>query len=578
MRVDPQEFKHQRCAIYTRKSVDQGLNQEFNSLETQRTICSAYITSQLHKNWYEIHTRYDDAGKSGATLERPALQHLLGDIELGLVDVVVVYKLDRITRTLIDFVRLMDLFKRYDVSFVSITQNFDTADSMGRLILNVLLTFAQFEREIIADRIRDKQRVLRQAGRWVSGSPPFGYRSRNRILQIDEEQAKAVRFIFERFVELGNYNAVLSECRQIGVRSHRWKAKSSGLIHGGKPMSLGVIYKMIANPVYAGFIRSDGELFSGLHKAIIGKALWEQAQKIRERLTRAPPPVNKLLADVLHDCFGRTMGVHYFRNPSGNSRGYYYSNQNAWGKRHKQDPLWARADALEDLVKATLKKLLSDKRLIRSGLMKLGRYEDNLDALSERSDLAACSVDDLKPRDLKAVIRSIFARLELSRDRLKAVVRWCEVERYLAWDGIGIYKIDEATSSRPTKTHLLDIACPSVCCAPRLRLPFEPRNTPEAKPVRGLFRLVRDARRAQALVDQHRAEPVSALAGRMHLTNNRFVQILQLNYLAPDIVTAILDGTQPPELTRTKLMQATLPLDWALQRRILGFPPRADAH
>src|SRR5574338_1090795 len=178
-----------RCAIYTRKSSGQGLERDFNSLEGQRSICSAYVTSQRHKGWLELAKHYDDGGYSGASLSRPQLQELLVDVEKGLVDVVVVYKIDRMTRTLLDFVRLVDFFERYGVVFVSITQNFDTADSMGRLVLNVLLTFAQLEREMASDRVRDKIRGIKQTGRWGGGTPPLGYDLRRHKLHINIHEA-----------------------------------------------------------------------------------------------------------------------------------------------------------------------------------------------------------------------------------------------------------------------------------------------------------------------------------------------------------------------------------------------------
>ena len=224
----------QRCAIYTRKSVETGLDQELNSLETQRVICSAFVTSQGHKGWVELPKRYDDAGRSGANLDRPELQALLADIEEGLVDIVIVYKLDRISRTLLDFVRLMDFFERYNIAFVSITQNFDTSDSLGRLILNVLLTFAQFEREIMVDRIRDKKRLVRQSGRWAGGGAPFGYSIRNHILHPVPSEVPKVRFLFETFAECGSYRALRKECLTQDSRDGGTRARERS-VKGWRP-------------------------------------------------------------------------------------------------------------------------------------------------------------------------------------------------------------------------------------------------------------------------------------------------------------------------------------------------------
>src|SRR3990170_8051949 len=196
------DVSRQRCAIYTRKSTDDRLDRDFNSLDSQRQVCSAYITSQQHKKWSELLTPYDDAAQSGSTIDRPALQQLMRDIENNRIDVIVIYKIDRLTRSLADFVRLMDLFDRYEVSFVSDTQSFDTSDSMGRLILNILLTFAQFEREMIADRIRDKAAAMRKMGKHTGGRPPYGYDVIDRRLVVNHTEAKKVRCIYQRFLEL----------------------------------------------------------------------------------------------------------------------------------------------------------------------------------------------------------------------------------------------------------------------------------------------------------------------------------------------------------------------------------------
>ena len=564
-----------RCAIYTRKSLDLGLDQEFNSLETQRTICSAYITSQRHKGWMELPSHYDDGGRSGATLDRPELQALLADIENGLIDIVIVYKLDRISRTLLDFVRLMDFFEQYGVAFISITQNFDTSDSMGRLILNVLLTFAQFEREIMADRIRDKARLLRQAGRWAGGMPPFGYAVKKRILRIVPAEAKAVRFMFDKFVELGNYSAVSRACKAAGIRGRACNRKDGKRTVGIAPSS-STLNSLLGNPVYIGFIRAGvgNELVAAAHEPLIEKDLWDRAQELRSKIhARRKRRRHKpdLLCKILFDCFGRLMTRHYScREDRFND--YYASIQNDWGRRHGQRALWVRADTLEPLIRAALQNLLSDKALVRSGLLKIGCVDRRMEQLTERTDSAARRIDELKPRDLKELIRSAFVRIELSRDRVKAVVRWREIERYLAWDGKGLFKANEECWNRCAETHLIDVPFSTT----RGRGKAPPRSAPVLpKPAPQLIKLIHDARKAQALQDSSPSQSASQLAKRVHRKDRHFERLLRLNYLAPDIITAILAGTQPAGLTRKALSRADLPLDWALQRRLLGFPPAA---
>lgn len=229
---NPSHEREVRCAIYTRKSVDPDLGQEFNSLESQRSICASYVASQRPNGWAEIPKHYDDAGQSGASLARPALQDLLSDVESGLIDVVIIYKLDRITRTLLDFVRLMDLFNHYGVSFVAVTQNFDTADSTGRLILNILLTFAQFEREIVSDRLKDKFTAMRQRGMFVGGNVPYGYDLADKKLVINPHEGEIVRWIFERYLKVKSFPKIACELAQMGVVRRSRISKRGHLVKG----------------------------------------------------------------------------------------------------------------------------------------------------------------------------------------------------------------------------------------------------------------------------------------------------------------------------------------------------------
>jgi DNA invertase Pin-like site-specific DNA recombinase len=565
----------QRCAVYTRKSIEHGLELEFNSLQAQRAICSAYITSQRHKGWVEIPTHYDDAARSGATLDRPELQSLLSDVEHGLVDVVVVYKLDRITRTLLDFVRLMDFFERYGVSFVSITQNFDTEDSMGRLILNVLLTFAQFEREILSDRIRDKHHVMRQSGRWPGGPCPLGYDVRKHVLQIKAPEADTIRLIFALFLELGTYEAVFRACVKMDVRGKRWRTRRGDWI-GGRPITKASIYHIIGNPVYIGKIRTGTELYQGLHKPIIDEQTWNQAQQLRrERAaeSRAGIPNFNVLTGLLFDCYGRSMSLNHRKLRSGVKYRYYVSNQNDLGRRQGVKHLRARAEPLEGLIVSAVKTLLLDKPAVRAGLLRLGYYDNRLDELAERSELAALRLGRLSQDKLRDVLRGVIVRIELSTMTVRLVLRWNGIARFLAWHGVARFDPDDETWQNCDKTELLELPLGAARSARKLYLPIEPRSgTAKASP--GLSRLIQEARHAQSLVDGNREATLCELAGRMRIKADRFSRILRLNYLAPDISTAILDGEHPKGLTRAKLIQVNLPLDWALQRDLLGFPAR----
>src|SRR5215470_8463533 len=274
------DASRRRCAIYTRKSSEEGLEQEFNSLAAQREACEAYIRSQQHEGWVLARTHYDDGGFSGGTIERPALQQLLADIRAGRIDIVVVYKVDRLTRSLADFARLVEIFDRQGVSFVSVTQQFNTTNSMGRLTLNVLLSFAQFEREVTGERIRDKIAASKKKGLWMGGSPPLGYRASDRALVIDPAEAETVRRIFALYREHGCVRRVKDTADRLGLRTKR-RTTANGAECGGAPFSRGHLYRILSNPIYTGRIAHKGQLYTGQQPALIDDETWTA---VRDRL------------------------------------------------------------------------------------------------------------------------------------------------------------------------------------------------------------------------------------------------------------------------------------------------------
>ncbi|MBE7183858.1 MAG: recombinase family protein [Methylobacterium mesophilicum] len=306
-----------RCAVYTRKSNEEGLDMEFNSLDAQREACEAYITSQRPEGWVLVPDRYDDGGVSGGTLERPALRRLLRDVEHGLVDVVVVYKIDRLSRSLSDFSKLVDLFDIHDVTFVSVTQSFNTTTSMGRLTLNILLSFAQFEREVIGERIRDKFAASRKKGMWMGGTVPMGYRVESRKLVIHAEEAAIVRSIFERFLAIGSATVLARMLNAEGMRRRN-----------GKPFDKGLLYKLLANRVYIGDAVHKGVSYPGEHKAIVTRELWDKVRSIvgespskRAGNTRRQTPA--LLRGIIFAPSGRAMTPVHTRKKGGRLYRYY---------------------------------------------------------------------------------------------------------------------------------------------------------------------------------------------------------------------------------------------------------------
>ena len=352
-----------RCAIYTRKSSEEGLEQDFNSLDAQHEACAAYIKSQASEGWKLVRNRYDDGGISGGTLERPSLQRLLADIAGGHIDIVVVYKVDRLTRSLLDFAKLVEAFDKAGTSFVSITQSFNTTTSMGRLTLNMLLSFAQFEREVTAERIRDKIAQSKARGMWMGGTPPIGYRPDGRSLAILEEDATIVRRIFSRYTELANVRLLADELDERGVRSPARNA-ATGRKYGDRPFSRGQLYKILSNPTYVARIDHGGRSHKANFAPIIEQAQWDKVQATlaaNMNGTRSPAPAEaSLLAGKLVDDRGVSMvAVHACK---GKVRYRYYVSRDLQqsGDAGSSKGWRLPARQIEPLVRARINALLND--------------------------------------------------------------------------------------------------------------------------------------------------------------------------------------------------------------------------
>jgi site-specific DNA recombinase len=567
-----------RCAIYTRKSVQQDPSHRFGSLEAQRAICCSYIASQQPRGWAEITKHYDDDGQSGGDLRRPALQELLSDIECGLVDTVVIYKLDRISRSLLDFVRLMDLLNQFGVSFVAVTQNFDTADSAGRLILNILLTFAQFEREIASDRLKDKFSSMRQRGMFVGGHPPFGYNLVDKKLVINVAEGKIIRWMFRRYMQVESYVTVARELKERGV-IRRDRTSKRGKHVQGRAICKASVWNMLGNPLYVGDVRNKGNCYPGLHEGIVSKALWEKVQKVRVRRTRARV-VEKyktdLLRDLMYDGYGRKMGVFRDHRYDKVAR-YYVSNQSDWGRRHGARRYRTKADPLEKLVVAAVANLLCDRERVRAMLLKVGIHDNRLSKLSSAGANIAKILECASAKHVQCALKVLIERIELSGTLISIVIRMPELPNILGWDGATLVSGDIEMWSRPHVTDVLEIPASTVSMKRELTLLMK-RNCidPSATPNRRLIGLLQKARSAQKVLDEREVWQVVEMAGRIGCHPKRFTRLVRLNYLAPDIVASIRDGTQPSALDCQTLMGADLPMDWSLQRRMLGFPDQPD--
>jgi DNA invertase Pin-like site-specific DNA recombinase len=571
--LDPQALR--RCAIYTRKSTNHLLDREMNSLVTQREMCAAYIASQRYRGWVEVPERYDDGGHSGSGLERPALSRLMHAIEAGEIDTLVVYKIDRLTRSLLDFVRLIELFDQRAISLVSVSQAFDTSDSMGRMILNVLLTFSQFERELIGERVRDSIRTRKRHGRVHGGLAPFGYDyAPTGGLEIVEQEAEMVRFMFSEFLRTERFTAAMTAVRDAGLRSTE-KLTKRGTKRGGRQICAGLVYNVLRNPIYVGEIRGHDRTYPGIHEPIITRQTWERAQAIAETRKRKTPHAkgtDHFLAGLLWDDLGRHMNleIDWHRGTA-----YYcYASSNAmWSQAEFRRAYRSNADRLENLVIAGVAAFLADRKALRAALKGLGLYGAALDPLVLMGSRAARRLEATPREQMEALFAALAMRIEVGEERLVVDLRTFELRRFLEWSGSGAFRARATDWPCSNARHALEIAACAVSAA-RWPVINVTRRDPAAtgKPDKRLVKLLRDARSARQLLEDRRDLTLEELAGVRGCRPGHFSRLVQLTYLAPDIVTAILDGTHPQGLTSTALRKVNLPMDWAIQRRLLGFP------
>ena len=410
-------------------------------------------------------------------------------------------------------------------------------------------------------------------GLWSGGRPPLGYDLVGKKLVVNEHEAPLVREIYEWFVEVGSYKAVQRRCRCAGVMTKTWITRH-GRIMEGTPISTASVRKILHNPAYAGYVCNNDDVYEGIQQPIVSRDLWERVRRLRAQrvLERKSSLPDQLLDGLLFDCFGRKMKIdRQFRRGRWNV--FYRSYQSEWGRTKGIKRLRANAPETEALILAAIKNLLTDTERVRSILLELGRHE--IDAAGKKGIQASRRLESLSHQQIRSVLRALVVRVELSRERLKIVVRSLEVERLLDWDGIGLFR-SGAVGGRAFQTFLLDLPCAGAIRLERhFRLPIEERRHNLAiAPNRSLVSLIREARIAQSLLDHHREATMSELAATMKRGQSFFVKLLRLNYLAPDIVMAIQDGDHRPDLTRKELTNANLPLDWALQRALLGFPEK----
>ncbi|WP_265587872.1 recombinase family protein [Sphingomicrobium arenosum] len=505
-----------RCAIYTRKSSEEGLDQQFNSLDAQREACEAYALSQAGEGWRVLPDRYNDGGFSGGNMERPGLQRLLGDIASGKVDVVIVYKIDRLTRSLPDFARIVERFDQKEVSFVSVTQAFNTTTSMGRLTLNVLLSFAQFEREVTGERIRDKIAASKAKGMWMGGVPPLGYDpplDSERVLRVNDTEAETVRLIFDRYLEIGSVQKLKAELDARGIRPKQRTSKRGNLI-GGDRFSRTALFHLLKNPIYIGKIVHKDELFKGRHRSIVDGKIFSAAQKMlaskaqqRKRRTKQASP----LAGKLFLADGKRLSPTH--------------SVGASGRRYKYYAVIGEPAAASGPKRVSASSI---ERFVMGATSRAGISATDPFSVIRKVILHRDRTDIFLPAELRPAVLQCLGQHECVVDENETLLRW----------------------SIPT--------CWSAKA--NIRAAGHPSPQPDVN-------LVEALRKANAWLhyDAQGRPMIKALpAGRYDR------RILRLAFLAPDIQQAILDGTQSPKLTLEALIRTAPPLEWGAQRKMLA--------
>ncbi len=559
-----------KCAIYTRKSTDEGLEKEFNTLEAQREAGENYVLSQKHQGWELVPDHYDDGGFSGGSMNRPALKQLLEDVKSGKVNMIVVYKIDRLTRSLMDFSKMVDLFEKHGCSFVSVTQNFNTADSMGRLMLNVLLSFAQFEREISGERIRDKIAASKKKGMWMGGKLPYGYNREEKKLVINPDEAKVVKEIFGLFLSMKAVPIVVQEVNNKGYLFH------------GRPANYEMIRNILQNRVYCGLIHHKGEYYKGLHKAIIDNETFERAQEVfahpvsrRRKVPRFMTTTENqaLLKGLLYCGCCHTKMITTFTRKQNFYRWYYISS---WAKKNGRKLCqlpYIPMNMLDDLVlniigpviksPALLQELANQTKLVNkefgetevfNALNDVGILYQYMSGLQKRELIEKMiKTIIIEPTKLHIVWTQMAVELMNKKQKSRLVKNIFSPDNPVTEYPVDFYK----------KRGKLEIHLPED---PKEMIYIPKKRNPD----KYLMKAVAAGFHYRQCLEKN-GWTIVELANHERLDRAYIGRLIQLTYLAPDIIDAILHGTQPTKLTPHKLIRADIPPIWEDQRKMFGF-------
>jgi site-specific DNA recombinase len=558
-------MKKTRCAIYTRKSSEDGLEQEFNSLDAQREACAAYITSQKIEGWVLVPDAYDDGGLSGGSLERPGLQRLLADIRSGKVDRIVVYKIDRLTRSLADFAKIVDILDAAGASFVSVTQSFNTATSMGRLTLNMLLSFAQFEREVTAERIRDKITASKKKGLWMGGNVPLGYEPDGRSLKIKEPDAQVIRTIYDLYKKHGAVREVKVQADRLGLKT-AIRTLSSGRVKGGTPFSFGHLYHILTNPIYAGRIRHKANVYPGQHPPLIDPEQWDALQdrlmgravlprtgKERGQGRGGRKQVSLLIGKVFDETGDRLTPSHT-KSAKGHRLRYYVSNRLVRGKGRKDPAGWRLpGPELEALVANLIRKHLRSPA-VQTNLIS--------DTTAEETAKIAERLADLTGRDADAHDESsdqllqLAQRVQLTRGQIMMTLSPGRLAELLDVD-----------QGRVSDAYLeIDAAFQYRKRGVETKLVLADETGPRDET------LLRNIAKAHHYYDLIRAgQTCAGIAAGEGVSKHRIHKLVDLAFLAPDVVRDVIAGSQPTGLTTEWLLRHSIPAHWDEQRNLFRF-------
>ncbi len=562
-----------RCAVYTRKSSDEGLEQDFNSLDAQREACEAFIASHKHEGWTLIATPYDDGGVSGATMQRPAFLRLLDDVRASRVDVVVVYKVDRLTRSLGDFAKIVDTFDAHGVSFVSVTQQFNTTNSMGRLTLNVLLSFAQFEREVTGERIRDKIAASKQKGMWMGGVVPLGYDTDKGKLMVNAKEAETVRHIFRRYAAIGSVRDLKSELDADGIVS-KVRRDRTGRTVGGVPLARGVLYTILRNCIYVGEISHGDRRYPGQHEPIVDRPLWDRVQarlsishiaQVTGRTAREPSLLAGLLFDGSHH---RMVAQHTSKK---GKRYRYYVSRSPEGQ-NTNPAFRIAATGIERLITRRIQEFLADDRQLLEAVSPHIATDGELCRYGDRAAALADQWDDLERAQVRTILFVLIVRIDVHEECVDITLDTVGLVDVLTGDPAervtpkrAVRRENQLTLSVPARIRGAGFGTKLI-----IDVPPGPGSKGGADPA--LLRLIAKGHAFRDAMIENGGANLGEVAGNLGVSRSYVTRLVRLTYLAPDITRAILEGRHPPSLTAAKLKQASrLPLIWSEQRALLGF-------